>query len=225
MDCLRQAPAAAQVNHAIAAAHGRIDYNERVEWHDPDGHFYFLADERDPFDPPAPDEPLFFRARAGDVLNLTFTNAIGFRTPRGPVHVHAESQEHIPSPTEGQLEWMHYDLNIPPCDCLLVEGDRRIELGLAPDLEAVIVLLRLLQICLDHLPPLIDLHGEDGAMLATVLELLHRRPKRLVHLPDLRGEDLREAQENGELYSTCQKIIDDLLDVHLSRIALGGMDG
>jgi multicopper oxidase len=125
MDALRQAPASAQVNHCLAAAHGRIDYNEHAEWHDPDGHFFFLADERDPFDPPKPEEPLFFRARAGDVLNLTFTNAIGFRTPRGPVHVHSESQEHIPRPTQGQLEWMHYDFNIPPCDCLLVDGEER----------------------------------------------------------------------------------------------------
>jgi hypothetical protein len=125
MDALREANAPSRVDHDIAAAHGRIDYNRSAQWHDPDGHFFFLADGRDPFEPPTPEEPLFFRARAGDVLNLTFTNAIGFRKPRGPVHVHAESGEHIPAPTEGQLLWMHYDFNIPPCDCLLVDGDTR----------------------------------------------------------------------------------------------------
>ena len=112
-------------SHHIAAAHGLIEYNESAQWHDPDGHFFFLADERDPFNPPEPEEPLFFRARAGDVLELTFTNAIGFRKPKGPLHVHGPSGEHIPAPTEGQLEWMHYDFNIPPCDCLLVEGETR----------------------------------------------------------------------------------------------------
>jgi manganese oxidase len=125
LDTLRQAPVPSRVSHHIAAAHGLIEYNESARWHDPDGHFFFLADERDPFNPPEPEEPLFFRARAGDVLELTFTNAIGFRKPKGPLHVHGPSGEHIPAPTEGQLEWMHYDFNIPPCDCLLVEGETR----------------------------------------------------------------------------------------------------
>jgi manganese oxidase len=110
-------PEDSQVNHDIAVARGRIDYNSHG-WHDPDGHFYYLGDGTSP---PKPKEPLFFRARQGDVLNLTFTNAIGFRKPNGPAC--APGCTTIPSPTEGQLVSMHFDLNIPPCDAILANGE------------------------------------------------------------------------------------------------------
>lgn len=117
-DNLVERPHDSQVNHDIAVARGRIDYNSHG-WHDPDGHFYYLGDGKSP---PKPKEPLFFRARQGDVLNLTFTNAIGFRKPKGPTC--APNCTPVPSPTEGQLESMYFDLNIPPCDAILVEGEK-----------------------------------------------------------------------------------------------------
>ena len=107
----------------VVAAHGRIEYN-RHGWHDPDGHFFYLANSTAvPATHPDPEEPLFFRANAGDVLDLTFSNAIGFRTPLGPDC--APDHTPIPKPTEGQLERMDFDYNIPPCDAILVEGETR----------------------------------------------------------------------------------------------------
>lgn len=107
----------------VVAAHGRITFN-RHDWHDPDGHFFYLADDLQvPGEHPEPKEPLFFRANAGDVLDITFSNAIGFRTPEGPDC--APDHTPIPSPTEGQLERMNFDYNIPPCDAVLVDGETR----------------------------------------------------------------------------------------------------
>jgi FtsP/CotA-like multicopper oxidase with cupredoxin domain len=107
----------------VVAAHGRIDFNPHG-WHDPDGHFFYLAGtEQVPKSHPKPKEPLFFRANAGDVLDLTFTNGIGFRTPEGPEC--APDHSPIPRPEEGQLYRMDFDYNIPPCDAILVKGEER----------------------------------------------------------------------------------------------------
>lgn len=114
----------AQVDHDIAVGHGRIDYNSDG-WHDPDGHFYYL-DQGQP--PPKPEEPLFFRANQGDVLNLTFTNKIGFRKPKGPQC--AADGSPVPQPALGQLEYMYFDYNIPPADKIRVNGTTPAECGL-----------------------------------------------------------------------------------------------
>ncbi|HEY0158432.1 MAG TPA: multicopper oxidase domain-containing protein [Thermoanaerobaculia bacterium] len=107
----------------VVAAHGRIEFN-RHRWHDPDGHFFYLAkDLRVPGRTPEPKEPLFFRANAGDVLDITFTNGIGFRKPEGPDC--APDRTPIPSPKKGQLRRMDFDYNIPPCDEILVKGEKR----------------------------------------------------------------------------------------------------
>src|SRR5215207_5447017 len=82
---------------------------------------------------------------------------------------------------------------------LQTRSDPGVELGLAPDLEAIVVLLRLLEVGLDHLPALVDLHREDGKVLALVLELPHGGAEGEVHLADLAREDLREAEEDGQL--------------------------
>lgn len=110
-----------RVDHDVVAAHGRIDYNGDGRY-DPDGHFYYLADGPKDGDHPKPEEPLFFRARHGDVLNLEFENAIGFREPKGPAC--ARDGTPIPKPTRGQLERMDFDYNIPPCDEIIVESSR-----------------------------------------------------------------------------------------------------
>ena len=118
-ETLVERPQQSQVDHKVVAAHGCIDYNEDG-WHDPDGHFYYLAGIRDNGGHPKPEEPLFFRARHGDVLNLEFKNAIGFREPEGPDC--ARDGTPIPKPSEGQLERMDFDYNIPPCDEIIVEN-------------------------------------------------------------------------------------------------------
>ncbi len=101
-------------HYDINVERGRIDFNDH--WHDPDGHFYTLEGA------PATDvrEPLFFRARQGEVLNLTLTNQLGFRNPLGPIC--AENHTPIPQPTQGEFERMDFDINIPPCDEIIVAG-------------------------------------------------------------------------------------------------------
>lgn len=117
-----------RVEHDIAVARGLIDYNSHG-WHDPDGHFYYLADGRQQGDAhPKPTEPLFLRAHHGDVLNLTFENAIGFRKPLGPTC--DPDGTPIPQPALGQLERMNFDYNIPPCDAIQVNGKTAAECGL-----------------------------------------------------------------------------------------------
>lgn len=114
----------ARVDHAIAVGHGQIDFNSHG-WHDPDGHFFYLDFNQDT---PKPKEPLFFRANQGDVLNLTFSNKIGYRTPIGPSC--AADGSPVPSPKHGQLEKMYFDYNIPPSDNLVVNGEALAECGL-----------------------------------------------------------------------------------------------
>ncbi|HYC90405.1 MAG TPA: hypothetical protein VEO54_14405 [Thermoanaerobaculia bacterium] len=107
----------------VVAAHGHIRFNQH-DWQDPDGHFFYLAKHEDvPSGHPKPEEPLFFRANAGDVLDLTFTNGIGFRTPEGPEC--APDHTPIPQPKEGQLLRMDFDYNIPPCKEILVPTEKR----------------------------------------------------------------------------------------------------
>jgi manganese oxidase len=114
----------AQVNHKISVGHGRIEYNSHG-WHDPDGHFYYMDNGEST---PQPEEPLFFRANQGDVLNLTFSNKIGFRTPKGPFC--AADGSPVPSPKLGQLERMYFDYNLPPSDNLVVNSEPLAECGL-----------------------------------------------------------------------------------------------
>ena len=121
---LVQRDAPSDVGMNVAAGHGTITYNSHG-WHDPDGHFYYLDSGQPSV---TPQEPFFFRARQGDVLNLTFTNKIGFRKPQGPVC--AADGSPVPQPALGQLERMYFDQNIPPSDNIVVGGRTPAECGL-----------------------------------------------------------------------------------------------
>ena len=116
--------ARADVDMNVSVGHGKITYNSHG-WHDPDGHFYYLDSGQTSV---KPEEPFFFRARQGDVLNLTFTNKIGFRKPQGPGC--AADRSPVPQPALGQLEQMYFDQNIPPSDNIVVGGKTPAECGL-----------------------------------------------------------------------------------------------
>jgi hypothetical protein len=75
---------ARMVRHNLTVNMARIDYNGHG-WHDKHGHFYSLADglkatsDQTLIRPPK--EPLFFRARHGQILNLTLTNQLPLEIP------------------------------------------------------------------------------------------------------------------------------------------------
>jgi hypothetical protein len=88
-----------EVWHDLIAARQEIVYNHHG-WHDPDGHLFYLAEEGDPQGRPGPKEPLFFRARHGQILNLTLHNL----TPR-------------------EIAGTPFDPPFPPCPALPWEGE------------------------------------------------------------------------------------------------------
>jgi FtsP/CotA-like multicopper oxidase with cupredoxin domain len=93
-------PSNAEVDHDIVASRMRIEYNDDG-WHDPDGHvFHFAEDE------PA-GEPLFFRCRTGETLNLTLHNRLPENLPQSA-----------------------FDLGLPPGPEILVDGRFPGECGL-----------------------------------------------------------------------------------------------
>jgi hypothetical protein len=61
------------IRHDLTVNMDRIDYNGHG-WHDKHGHFYSLAGEPQPAGQPK--EPLFFRARHGQILNLSLANQL-----------------------------------------------------------------------------------------------------------------------------------------------------
>ena len=66
------------VRHDLTVNMARIDYNGHG-WHDKHGHFYSLADELQASRQPK--EPLFFRARHGQILNLSLNNQLPLDIP------------------------------------------------------------------------------------------------------------------------------------------------
>ena len=66
------------VRHDLTVNMARIDYNGHG-WHDRHGHFYTLAGEPQPAGQPK--EPLFFRARHGQILNLSLNNQLPLDIP------------------------------------------------------------------------------------------------------------------------------------------------
>ena len=93
-------PSDAEVDHDIVATRTRIEYNDDG-WHDPDGHvFHFEGSE------PA-GEPLFFRCRTGETLNLTLHNRLPENLPQSA-----------------------FDLGLPPGPEILVDGRFAGECGL-----------------------------------------------------------------------------------------------
>ncbi|MCU0893412.1 MAG: multicopper oxidase domain-containing protein [Rhodospirillales bacterium] len=94
-----EANGAKVVEHDVAVVRRRIDYNSHG-WYDPDGHLYFLDREGDPESRPGAKEPLFFRARHGQILNLTLANR-------------------LPPTIAGTA----YDPPFPPCPALPWEGE------------------------------------------------------------------------------------------------------
>jgi hypothetical protein len=67
------------IRHDLAVTMDRIDYNGHG-WHDKHGHFYYLTAEGRPA-AGATKEPLFFRARHGQILNLSLTNQLPLNIP------------------------------------------------------------------------------------------------------------------------------------------------
>ena len=88
-----------EVSHNVVVKRKRIEYN-RHDWHDPDGHLFYLPAEGDPDTRPGPKEPLFFRAQHGQILNLTLAN----RLPR-------------------TIAGTPFDPPFPPCPSLPWEGE------------------------------------------------------------------------------------------------------
>jgi manganese oxidase len=64
-----------EVCHDLVVEQRRIDYNDHG-WHDKHGHLYHLEGDGDPADVPGVQEPLFFRAHHGQILNMTLRNAL-----------------------------------------------------------------------------------------------------------------------------------------------------
>ncbi|HLL32072.1 MAG TPA: multicopper oxidase domain-containing protein, partial [Allosphingosinicella sp.] len=67
------------IRHDLAVTMDRIDYNGHG-WHDKHGHFYYLTAEGRP-SAGATKEPLFFRARHGQILNLSLRNELPLNIP------------------------------------------------------------------------------------------------------------------------------------------------
>ena len=88
-----------EVDHAVVVALRDITYNSHG-WHDKHGHLYYLEADGDPATRPGPIEPLFFRARHGQIVNVTLRNATPEEIPR----------------TE-------FDVAFPPCPALPWEGE------------------------------------------------------------------------------------------------------
>ena len=80
----------------------------------------------------------------------------------------------------------------------------------------------LFEIGLDHLPSLVDLHREDRQMIAVVVELLHCLLEGVVHLPNLTGKDLGEAEQQGKLDAFGEQVVDQSLDVDKAGVPIGG---
>jgi manganese oxidase len=91
---------APSTEHDVFAVRTRIDFNDDG-WHDPDGHAFHLAG-----DEPGR-EPMFFRCRTGEVLDLTLHNAL-----------------------PENLEQSAFDLGLPPSEDVLVDGEFQGECGL-----------------------------------------------------------------------------------------------
>jgi hypothetical protein len=66
------------IRHDLTVNMARIDYNGHG-WHDKHGHFYSLAGHPQPAGEPK--EPLFFRARHGQILNLSLANQLPLDIP------------------------------------------------------------------------------------------------------------------------------------------------
>jgi hypothetical protein len=66
------------IRHDLTVNMARIDYNGHG-WHDKHGHFYSLAGHPQPAGQPK--EPLFFRARHGQILNLSLSNQLPLNIP------------------------------------------------------------------------------------------------------------------------------------------------
>lgn len=90
---------AREVAHDMVVAMRDIVYNSHG-WHDKHGHLYYLEAEGDPATRAGPMEPLFFRARHGQIVNVVLRN---------------DTPETIPE-TE-------FDHAFPPCPALPWEGE------------------------------------------------------------------------------------------------------
>src|SRR5829696_4381417 len=88
-----------EVCHNLVVSQRRIDYNDHG-WHDRHGHLYHLEADGDPAERPGPDEPLFFRAQHGQIVNMTLRNAL----PQ-------------------TIEETEFDHAFPPCPALPWEGE------------------------------------------------------------------------------------------------------
>ena len=90
---------AREVCHNLVVSQRQIDYNDHG-WHDRHGHLYHLEADGDPSERPGPDEPLFFRAQHGQIVNMTLRNAL-----------------------PETIEETEFDLAFPPCPALPWEGE------------------------------------------------------------------------------------------------------
>jgi hypothetical protein len=88
-----------EVCHNLVVSQRRIDYNDHG-WHDRHGHLYHLEADGDPAERSGPDEPLFFRAQHGQIVNMTLRNAL----PQ-------------------TIEETEFDHAFPPCPALPWEGE------------------------------------------------------------------------------------------------------
>lgn len=88
-----------EVAHDVAVAMRGIAYNSHG-WHDKHGHLYYLEAEGDPATRAGPMEPLFLRARHGQIVNVVLRNA----TPEA-------------------IEETEFDHAFPPCPALPWEGE------------------------------------------------------------------------------------------------------
>ena len=103
---------------------------------------------------------------------------------------------------------------------LLVVQERhhRQQLGLGAGLEAVVVGPAELDDLLHHVAVLVDLDRVDAAVVALVAELGDGPPEGLVQLDHPALEDVGEADEQRQADATARDLVDQLLEVDVSRL-------
>src|SRR2546423_112783 len=100
----------------------------------------------------------------------------------------------------------------------LLHRERAVELGLRAGFQAEVVARALAQVLLDDRPVLVDLHRVDAHVCALVLVLAYRALEGALEFPNLRGDELGEAQEHGRGDAAPSEVGYDL--AHVRRAVL-----
>ena len=100
----------------------------------------------------------------------------------------------------------------------LLHRQRAVEFGLRAGFESEVVARALAQILFDDGAVLVDLHRIDAHVRALVLILAYGALEGALEFPDLRGDELREAQEHGGGDAAPPEVVYDLAHVRRARV-------